>query len=521
MTSSSPSSACARRARRSTRRAATRSLSRARNASLVGHPVPLKESIKRLTKFAEAGADCLYARPGPRKREDIVAIVKAVAPKPVNVLVGGPVGLTVADLADLGVRRISVGGALARVAWGAFHRVPPAISPMVASTASPARQHSPTSTGSSTATWADEAICDGRQRHVRRGEARSGRSSMNARRSDRARYRLAGNFCRIGSSTRSATPERSGRRCATTTACGPIWATAPSPTARPSPTGSTSEPLSRPLFLRGRRLGERSGGRHRHADGDPPGDARDRDRQHRLFARLAAVADGDRGAISAGALCLRGLGYRRYEWKCNALNAPSMRAAERLGFTYEGTFRQHMIVKGRNRDTAWFSMLDGEWPARKPAFERWLAPANFNAKGQQRQTRSRVTAATYEEERRNESTEGQARVPDGRRRRHRAGDRARLRRRRARGDRHRPQGRADRRPEGAGRCRDPHARRARHRRRQGARRQGRAGRHPLQLRRLRPSRHGAHHVRRRLGLLLRHQRQVDAPDDRRLPCRGC
>ena len=78
------------------------------------------------------------------------------------------------------------------------------------------------------------------------------------------------------------------------------------------------------------------------------------------------------------------LGYRRYEWKCNALNAPSRRAALRLGFTFEGVFRQHMIVKGRNRDTAWFSMLDSEWPARKMAFEAWLAPGNFDANGQQK-----------------------------------------------------------------------------------------------------------------------------------------
>jgi RimJ/RimL family protein N-acetyltransferase len=78
------------------------------------------------------------------------------------------------------------------------------------------------------------------------------------------------------------------------------------------------------------------------------------------------------------------LGYRRYEWKCNALNAASRRAAERFGFTYEGLFRQHMIVKGRSRDTAWFAMLDSEWPARKAAFERWLAPENFDAAGQQK-----------------------------------------------------------------------------------------------------------------------------------------
>ncbi len=80
------------------------------------------------------------------------------------------------------------------------------------------------------------------------------------------------------------------------------------------------------------------------------------------------------------------LGYRRYEWKCNALNAPSRAAALRLGFTFEGIFRQHMIVKGESRDTAWFSMLDTEWPGRKAAFERWLDPANFDANGRQRAT---------------------------------------------------------------------------------------------------------------------------------------
>jgi len=78
------------------------------------------------------------------------------------------------------------------------------------------------------------------------------------------------------------------------------------------------------------------------------------------------------------------LGYRRYEWKCNSLNAASRRAALRYGFVYEGTFRQHLISKGRNRDNAWFSMLDSEWPARKLNFERWLAADNFDAQGRQK-----------------------------------------------------------------------------------------------------------------------------------------
>lgn len=85
------------------------------------------------------------------------------------------------------------------------------------------------------------------------------------------------------------------------------------------------------------------------------------------------------------------LGYRRYEWKCNAENAPSRRAALRFGFTFEGIFRQHMVVKGHNRDTAWFAMLDHEWPARKRAFEAWLEPENFDDSGRQRRSLAELT----------------------------------------------------------------------------------------------------------------------------------
>ncbi len=80
------------------------------------------------------------------------------------------------------------------------------------------------------------------------------------------------------------------------------------------------------------------------------------------------------------------LGYRRYEWKCDSHNAASRRAALRLGFSYEGLFRQHMIYKGRNRDTTWFSMTDMDWPIAKAAFESWLAEDNFDAAGQQRRS---------------------------------------------------------------------------------------------------------------------------------------
>jgi len=85
------------------------------------------------------------------------------------------------------------------------------------------------------------------------------------------------------------------------------------------------------------------------------------------------------------------LGYRRYEWKCNALNEPSRRAALRLGFSFEGVFRRHMIQKGHSRDTAWYAMIDEEWPQRKARFERWLASDNFDESGRQRLALSSLT----------------------------------------------------------------------------------------------------------------------------------
>jgi RimJ/RimL family protein N-acetyltransferase len=103
--------------------------------------------------------------------------------------------------------------------------------------------------------------------------------------------------------------------------------------------------------------------------------------------RFSPLLQRTPAATEAMALMMRRafeLGYRRYEWKCDALNAPSRAAALRLGFTFEGVFRQASIVKGRNRDTAWFSVTDREWPARAKAFERWLDPSNFDAQGRQR-----------------------------------------------------------------------------------------------------------------------------------------
>ncbi len=112
---------------------------------------------------------------------------------------------------------------------------------------------------------------------------------------------------------------------------------------------------------------------------------------------LSPEIAGSRAATEAMVLMMQAafaMGYRRYEWKCNALNLPSRRAAQRLGFSFEGVHRQAAVVKGRNRDTAWFSILDGEWPALAEAFAAWLSPSNFDAAGRQRERLSDLTALT-------------------------------------------------------------------------------------------------------------------------------
>lgn len=88
------------------------------------------------------------------------------------------------------------------------------------------------------------------------------------------------------------------------------------------------------------------------------------------------------------------LGYRRYEWKCDSFNAPSRRTAQRLGFLFEGIFRQHMVVKGHSRDTAWFAIVDSDWPMLRRAYEKWLSPENFDDAGQQRVSLSDLIGAT-------------------------------------------------------------------------------------------------------------------------------
>jgi RimJ/RimL family protein N-acetyltransferase len=111
--------------------------------------------------------------------------------------------------------------------------------------------------------------------------------------------------------------------------------------------------------------------------------------------RLGPALQRSRAATEALFLVLDwafGVGYRRFEWKCDALNLPSRRAAQRFGFAYEGVFRQHMIVKGRNRDTAWFAITDGDWTRLRGAYLAWLDPGNFDPAGRQRERLSALTA---------------------------------------------------------------------------------------------------------------------------------
>ena len=116
--------------------------------------------------------------------------------------------------------------------------------------------------------------------------------------------------------------------------------------------------------------------------------------------RIAGTRVATEAMYLFAACVLESLGYRRYEWKCDALNAPSRRAALRFGFTYEGHFRRAVIIRGRNRDTTWFSIIDEEWPALKAAYERWLAPENFDAAGRQKTRLGELTAAALADARR-------------------------------------------------------------------------------------------------------------------------
>lgn len=110
-------------------------------------------------------------------------------------------------------------------------------------------------------------------------------------------------------------------------------------------------------------------------------------------ASLRRSTAGTEAIYLLAAHALEGLGYRRLEWKCNALNQASRRAAERFGFAFEGVFRHHMVVKDRNRDTAWYAITDDQWPGIRNAFEAWMSPENFDDAGRQRRRLGELTAA--------------------------------------------------------------------------------------------------------------------------------
>jgi aspartyl/glutamyl-tRNA(Asn/Gln) amidotransferase C subunit len=151
-------------------------------------------------------------------------------------------------------------------------------------------------------------------------------------------------------------------------------------------------PSRRPRAIRGStpschatRASGRQGRRHGGADAYHAGPPGDRDRQHLVCAPiLQQTREATDALFVLMGHALDELGYRRLEWKCDSLNAPSRRAALRLGFTFEGIFRQHMIIKNRNRDTAWYAILDKEWPALRTAYQAWLNDDNFDSEGRQR-----------------------------------------------------------------------------------------------------------------------------------------
>ena len=308
----------------------------------------LDETIRRLKAFADAGADCLYS-PGIKTREQIEATVKAVAPKAVNFLNSGAFGFTVNDLAGMGVRRISVGGSLARVAMHAFIKTATRDRQgrQVRRLRRP-RSATPSSTSSSATT--------ARSGHDRRSDRPADRPAgrYDARRRCPARSRSPAATARWSGSSRAARRRPVGRRARPRrdldlyVGYGPF-----ADGAAFAAWLAEREQTQRSVFLRGAstptaaRVGIAALMEIR------PGHAGDRGRPYRLCRRrCSARRSPPRRNICSRAMCSRRCGYRRYEWKCNALNAPSRRAAERFGFAFEGVFRQHMIVKGRSRDTA-------------------------------------------------------------------------------------------------------------------------------------------------------------------------
>ena len=194
---------------------------------------------------------------------------------------------------------------------------------------------------------------------------------------------LAGGACASSRSTPSATPPTCSRPPPGDPRSGTTCHTGRSPTPASCGLISPWRDFRRPALPRD--LDPRRGGQAASSTtcASPPARLH-RDRPHLVRRRRCSGPQPRRRRSTCSRAAFDDLGNRRLEWKCDAADARSRRAAERFGFTYEGVFRQHMIVKGHNRDTAWYSLLDSEWPAARAAFEAWLSPANFDPDGRQR-----------------------------------------------------------------------------------------------------------------------------------------
>ena len=319
-----------------------------------------------------------------------------MAPKPVNVLVGGPIGLTVAELAEIGVRRISVGGALARAAWAGFMRAREIAGDGRFDGFAGAAPFAD-STGSSPPI---KITGDGNDRQTRNAAAPALGPLVDATPAPRpGPVRLEGRF---GLVEKLDPPRHAVALWQALKDHDGVWtymafgafADAKSFAGWLDERATLQDPYAY-VVVDGKT--GRASGIVTLMEIRPP--ARVIEMGNIVYAPvLQRTAAATEAQFMLARYVFDELGYRRYEWKCNALNAPSIRAAVRLGFTSRASFRQHMIVKGRNRDTAWFSMLDSEWPARKAAFERWLRP-KISIRGQQRQSLSALNAAAREKAR--------------------------------------------------------------------------------------------------------------------------
>ena len=341
----------------------------------------LDETIRRLKAFADAGADCLYS-PGIKTREQIEADVKAVAPKPINFLNSGAFGFT----RQRPRRRWACAASASAARWRASPCTP---------SSSRRREIAKDGKFDSFAGVVPNAELNkffARRSHekhrmtgsnpIRKPASRSGCRSIPRPPKLPGPVTLQGRYGRLEKLNAGHARGIYGRVSRTTTTSGP---TCRRVRAVLRPRGifridrqalrSGNDPYPYAILDTAGRVA-----RLLHADAHRAGDARDRGRSRAsIRPTLQRTPLGHRAQYLLARYVFETLGYRRYEWKCNALHDGSRRAALRLGFTYEGVHRQLVIAKGRNRDNAWFSMLDSEWPARKAQLRALAGAGQFHA----------------------------------------------------------------------------------------------------------------------------------------------